>query len=356
MRVLSRYLLARFLGAFAAVLLILVLAVAVVELVGDFDDVLSSSSGLAGALTYIGLRIAAAYLGVLIPAAAFAAAFLSLGTAARSLEIVAMKAGGVSPLRVVVPLLVAAAVLSGAGLLLNETLAVRAHEAWRRQVRGGEELTFGRGSFWYHKGPYIYNVREADPETRLLRDVAVFELDPRGRLLRTIQAAQAKIDADGRWALEDAVIRRFDPASPASAGSFERVAHTTLPLAEELALLDADVQGLSIRELREVRDQRPGGDPESVRADALLHQRMTGPLAAFLFVLLAIPLGLRVERTRSLALPALLGVGILFAFFTARSYGATLAVQGITPPAATTWAILALFGLLGAWQLARVPR
>ncbi len=53
-----------------------------------------------------------------------------------------MKAGGISPLRVLVPVLVAAAVISGLALLLNETLAVRAHEASRRHGSsdGGGQL------------------------------------------------------------------------------------------------------------------------------------------------------------------------------------------------------------------------
>jgi lipopolysaccharide export LptBFGC system permease protein LptF len=83
---------------------------------------------------------------------------------------------------------------------------------------------------------------------------------------------------------------------------------------------------------------------------------MTNPLSAFVFVLLAIPLGLRVERTRSLALPALQGVAAIFVFFTVREYGQTLASRGLTAPIGTAWAILAAFALFGAWQLWRVPR
>jgi lipopolysaccharide export system permease protein len=356
MGVLSRHLLARFLVLFAAVLAVLVLAIAVVELIGDFDDVVRSSEGLGGALVYVALRIPSVHLPLLVPVAAFAAAFLAFGTAARASEFVAIKAGGVSPLRVLVPVLVAAAGISGVGLLANETLAIRAHEALRRQVRGGDPITFRRGSFWYHKGRTVYNVRDADPETRVLRDVAIYQLDERGRLERSIEAARAHIEADGRWQLADAVIRDFDPDEPSAPIGYERVARTELRLVEELALLDAGVQELSIRQLREYRAERPRGDSEAVRAQALLHARLTGPLAAFVLVMLGIPLGLGVERTRSLALPAVLGVLLLFAYSTLREYGATLASQGVVAPALAPWAILAAFAGLGALALARAPR
>jgi len=354
--VLSRYLLIRFTVIFATVLAALVLIVGVVELLADFGDVMRSSGGFTDALILVALRIPSKHLPLLIPIAAFASAFLAVGTAARACEILAMKAGGVSPLRVLVPVLCAAAVISALGLLVNETLAVRAHEAERRHVGGDEsELTFRRGSFWYHKGDTIYNVRNADPATGVLSDVAIFELDARGRLRRSIQAAEATIGSDGRWALADAVLRDFDPADPAAAPRYQRLAHTELALPEEKALLHAGVTGLSIRELREFRDQSPG-DAESLRAEALLHERVTGPMASFVFVLLAVPLGLRVERTRSLALPALQGVVAVFLFFTVRDYGGTLATQGVTSAIATPWVILAGFATYGALAWWRAPR
>jgi lipopolysaccharide export system permease protein len=355
--VLSRYLLLRFLAAFAAVLAALIVLVAVVELLADFGEVARSRGGFLDALILVALRIPREQLPLLVPIAAFSGAFLSIGTAARAHEVVGMKAGGVSPLRALAPVLLASVLVSGTALLVNETLAVRAHEAERRHAGGDEaELTFRRGSFWYHKGDTIYNVRDADPDARVLRDVAIFELDERGRLVRSIRAVQATVGADGHWELADAVLRSFVPGDPAAPLRYERLARTALPLPDEKVLLDAGVSELSIRELREYREQREPGDTESVRAQALLHERVSEPLASVLFVLLAVPLGLRVERTKSLALPALQGVAAIFAYHMARRYGATLATEGVTSASATPWVILAAFLAYGAVELWRSPR
>ncbi len=59
-----------------------------------------------------------------------------------------------------------------------------------------------------------------------------------------------------------------------------------------------------------------------MRAEALLHERVAEPLASLVFVVLALPLALRVERTRSLAVPALQGVAAIFLFYMVREYGA----------------------------------
>jgi LPS export ABC transporter permease LptG len=355
--VLARYLLGRFLALFAAVLAILALLVALVELLADFGDVARASDGFGGALLLVALRVPYEHLPLLFPIAAFVAAFLCAGTAARSNEILAMKAGGVSPLRVLAPVIACAALISGLALLVNETIAVRAREAERR-LAGGEdaELSFRRGSFWYHKDHTIYNVRDADPTTRVLRDVAVFDLDDRGRLVRSIRAAQATIGEDGRWQLSDAVLRSFQPDDASAPATYQRLAETEIELPEEKALLHAGVEDLSIRELAEVRDDRDPDDTASLRATTLLHERASAPFAAFVFVLFAVPLGLRVERTRSMALPALYGVVAIFLYLMVRRYGATLATQGVLSAVATPWVILAAFLALGAIALWRVPR
>ena len=50
------------------------------------------------------------------------------------------------------------------------------------------------------------------------------------------------------------------------------------------------------------------GDRGSARLQSLLHQRLTSPLLTVLFALIAVPLGLRVERTGNLAIPAALQI------------------------------------------------
>jgi lipopolysaccharide export system permease protein len=355
--VLARYLLVRFIVLFAAVLAILVVLVGVVELLADFGDFVREGISFSDALAVVALRIPHKHLPLLIPIAAFSAAFLAVGGAARSNEVIAMKAGGVSPLRVLIPVLASAVVISGVALLFNETIAVRAREVQRR-IAGGDdsELTFRRGSFWYHKGHTIYNVRDADPARRVLNDVAIFDLDERGRLVRSIRATAATIETGGRWRLSDAVLQTFEPENPRGVPTYRRLATTEVELPEEKALLQAGVEDLSIRELSEVRVERDPNDTASLRAASLLHERASAPFASFLFVVLAVPLGLRVERTRSMALPALQGVVAIFLFVMLRQYGGTLATQGVTSAVATPWFILAAFLVYGVVALWRVPR
>ena len=86
------------------------------------------------------------------------------------------------------------------------------------------------------------------------------------------------------------------------------------------------------------------------------HARLSSPLTVAVFVLLAVPLALRVEQTHSMARSALIGVAVLFVFYLVREYGTTLASRGATPPTLTAWLLLLLFAGYGALQLYRTPR
>ena len=271
-----------------------------------------------------------------------------------------MKAAGISPIRAAAPVLLAATLLSGLTFLLNETLVLGATRAWDRFERGGDDTrtVFRSGSFWYHRGNIIYNVRFADPKTNTWRGVTLFELNDRGRLTQTIQAARVQIEDDQHWRFLDVTIRGFDPDDPLSAPSFERFSEKRLRIAggAESALRDADASHLSLSELREYIDARSREGEDVTGAKGLLHSRLTDPLIVLLFAGLAIPLGIRVEDSKGFAIPALLGVLTVTAFVFSRTLGMALIQQRIASPVATNWLILLAFCAYAGWRFSRIPR
>lgn len=353
MSTLSRYIAARFLRSFAGSLLILTLTVLVVDMLLNLEDILEADGSLLGALRFVWLRLASVYLPYLLPVATFTAAFFSLGVLARSREIIAIKAGGISPLVASIPVFTAAAFIAILALLANETLTVRASAALSEVTgapSGGVELR--AGTIWYHTGRYVYNIRSADPGSDSVRDIRVFERNEEGRLVRLIQAARARRLAPHEWSFEGATVRSFDPADPTAAPQVERAREITLRLDEERSphMLQAEIAALPVWTLARYVQAAP----HDVRARSLLHQRLTGPLLVMLFALLAVPLALRVEQTRSLALPALQGVVVLFFFLVLREYGAGLSAANVTAASLAPWIVLLLFAGVGAFQLTRV--
>jgi lipopolysaccharide export system permease protein len=348
----------RFLSWFGLVLVVLAAGITIAEMLLHLDDLAEDTEGLGGAMRFLGVRVCAYYLPILIPIASFMAAYLSLGISARWLEITATKAGGVSPIRVTLPVLIAAAGLSGVAFLVNETLVLEAERAWRQHLSGAEDdIEFRRGSFWYATGNLIYNVGDADPGQQILHDLRIFEKDDDGRLLRRIYASVAQV-RDGDLELYDATEIRFHPDQPRSVP--EKTWSSRLLLDTDAArsnptLLEADATTLALPNLREFISQRAAAGGDVSRFVSLFHSRLSDPLAVFLLALLAIPFALKVEQTRSLAVPALQGVAVLLVYWSFRSGGALLGTSN--PGAAFTapWLVLLAFLGLGAWRYARVP-
>lgn len=358
MRILSRHFLASYLNLYITILFASTIAITIVELLLNFDQIMDDHAGFAGVTTYLFLRIPTYYFRDLIPVTSFAAAFFCVGLAARAREVMAIKTGGVSPQRMAVPILAAATAISLAALVLDETLVLRATRAWNRLENPGEEVSFRRGSFWYHRGDAIYNVQEANRKSKTLHGVRVFQTDPRGRLDRSFQADVVRIDEHHRWHLHDATVRTFDPSSPAAAPVVEHREETVLVVAAErdLALLDAGSRTLSLRELREYIRARAYQGRDTARYREMLYTRLANPLAVLVFAFLAIPLGLAVEQSRSLATSAVVGIAILGLFYTARTTASVVAAEGFGAAAFGPLLVLAAFACFGAVRFARAPR
>lgn len=358
MRILSRQFLTSYLTLYFGILVASLIVIGVIEMTLNFDDALEFSKGLRGILGYLFLRLPSYYLPYLVPTSSFAAAFFCLGLPARTQEIVAIKAGGIAPQRVCVPVLAAAGVMAAVTLVLNETVVLETANRFNR--RSGDwqgELLQMSGAFWYHRGRYVYNVSEADRETRTLRGIRVYELSDEGRLVRSISAASARIADDNHWELVDAVFREFPLDDPGAAPRVRHEAHAVLEVASEreLALLDANASSLSLPRLREYIAAMKSQGRDATRYRALFHARLADPLSVLVFALLGIPLGLAVERSRSLATAAVQGVVVIGLFYTLQTAAAVVAAGGIEAAVPAPWILLALFAVWGTWRFARVP-
>ncbi len=358
-RILSHYFVGRFLGLFAMVLAVAFLLLATIELVLNLDDVsafdaarsaqseaLSSSALLANTLRYLGLRLTSYYLRDILPIASFIAVFLVFAIAGRGMERVAIEAGGIRPLRIVLPVLAAALILSLGTAILHETVILRAEQIWSGESHHRKDpIDFGRDAFWVHKGATITNVAHADPETRTLHDVEIFERNAAGVVQRVVRADRVRIADDGLWQIENARVWRFDPEDDRAAPSFESTARLVLDLDSLRGdmMLGADPGLLPLRDLAGYL-ARSGSEPSSVsrRARARFHERLSSPWLVFVFALGAMPFALRIDGRDRIAGPAVAAVVALGLYFLAESAGRTLAQQDLVPVAATPWAVMGL--------------
>lgn len=368
MRILSHYFVTRFLGLFAMVLATAFLVLATIELVLNLEDVSAfsgaeggaqspgsaettdsasagpASNGVTRTLRYLGLRLTAYYLADLLPVASFIAVFLVFAIAGRAMEVLAAEAGGIPPVRLVLPVLFAALILSFATAILHETVILRAEEIWSGESdRVREPVEFRNEAFWLHRGPLIANVAGSDPETRTLFDVEIFERSRNGAVTRVIRAPSAHVSESGSWQIPEARVWRFDASDPESSPDLGRSETIELDLAalDTAILRGADPNFLPLPALAHYLAGEPAQNPSALRRiQARYYERLASPWLVFVFAWLAIPFAIRVDQRGRIAGPALAAVTGLALYFVAQSAGQSLAQQELIPVGIAPWSTM----------------
>jgi lipopolysaccharide export system permease protein len=366
-RILSHYFVARFLGLFSTVLVAAFLIFATIELVLNLDDLAAFGSPAEGpdggaflnSLRYLWVRLVSYYLADLLPLASFIAVFITFAWAGRSMELLAIQASGIRLSRILFPVLATALILSFASAVLHETLILRAQEIWSSESQTSHaSLDFGRKAFWYHKGSTITNIASADPETRTLHGVEIFERGSPGTVLRVIRADRVEIQADGLWKLENAAIWTFDADSPTAQPRLEENVSIALDpdsLHGDVAL-GADPGMLALPALREYLESNASDTSSRLRRlRSLYHERLSRPWLLFVFGWLALPFALRVDHRGLFGGPAAAAVATLGVFFLTQSAGKAISRQEILPVGLTNWLVIGLVLMGSAVALRRRP-
>ncbi len=374
MRILSHYFAARFFGLFLIVLVVGFAILATVELVLNLEELAgvpstraavgTSLGPVARALEYLWLRLATTYLADLLPVASFIASFLTFALAGRRLESIAIQASGIRLVRVILPVLITAGLLSIADAFVHEAIVLRAARTRLAEARGDRnEFDLERRAFWYHRGPIITNIGFADPTTRTLHDVELFERgmgDDSGRIVRIVRAPEVRILPSGVWSFERASVWNFDPADPLVEPHFEPAVGLEIDLDSipEDTLTRADPAILPIRALADHLERVAAG-PSSTRdrrLEEVLHERLSRPWRVLTLCWLAVPFGLRVDRRGRIAPAAVAALLALTAYFACSTGASALTRLGGLPVGLATWTMPLLFALLAAFALPRRVR
>ncbi len=203
MRLLRQYIAVSVLKGVGIVLAALLAIGSVAGFVGQLGSVGSGDYGLGDALLYVALRIPRLIFEML-PAAALIGGLLSLGQLAVHRELIAMRASGVSNIRLLSAVGTAGVALMLIMVLLGESLAPSLG-AYAREMRTQamhQDVDMADGSSaWLREGNLIVGLRRQGRDMDMRGGILLFELDEDGRLLQLARADSARMDADESWVL-----------------------------------------------------------------------------------------------------------------------------------------------------------
>jgi lipopolysaccharide export system permease protein len=297
-------------------------------------------------------------LALTVPMALLVAVLLVCGRLAGDLEVAALKASGVSPLRLFRPFVGIAFLVSGAVAALTLLIAPAASGAFQNQLfqilrtkatTGIKERTF-TASF----SQMVMYVDDISASQVALRGLLVSdERDP--KLSRIIIAREGRLFSDAK---NRRVTMRFIDGSVSETDTGDarrfRLSSFTLydlnlPLdnpqraAERIEKPEKEMPLPVLRDtIAELKRQGQIVTPFQVE----LQKRFSLPVAALVFVLVGFPLGIRTHRGgRTLALGSSLAVVALY--YVVHTFLEGMALRGRIPVVVAMWLPNAIFGTMG---------
>ncbi|HWM69370.1 MAG TPA: LPS export ABC transporter permease LptG [Steroidobacteraceae bacterium] len=284
------------------------------EFVDQLHDVGKGNYRLIDALVYVLLTVPARLL-QLMPAAMLFSCLFALGALATRGELTAMRAGGLSPGRIVGAVLKLAGGAVVALFLLAQFVIPPAQQlahAERASRLSSSEAVRSGNSFWAAGVHQFLNVRRFD-NGNIPSEIYLYEFAANGELLEFTQADHAEVHPDGTWLLEDVSIKRFSGTRIETDRLASVLWHSFLrPRQASVLILPAEsMQPIELYQY--VRDLERRGQPAARYAQELW-AKIDIPLAMVAMILIAAPFVFGPLRSQGTGQRMLIGtmIGIVF--------------------------------------------
>jgi len=254
--------------------------------------------------------------------AALIGGLLGMGLLATSGELTALRAAGMSKLRICVSVILSLTMLTGLVMLMGETVAPRGEqkaEALALTAKA-KDVTIGKGgSLWAHDGETVINAKHGRTRTTLagssveLSDVRVFEFTPLGQLT-ALSLAKTATQVEGVWTLHDVRRTEFSGAAAKT---------TTQAQTQWRSALDPEVlsksmihpEYLSASDLSRNIDYMRRNHEDASRYERAYWGRVFYPFNVLVLAFCAVPFAFGALRTGGLGKRLFLGMALAITYY-----------------------------------------
>jgi lipopolysaccharide export system permease protein len=312
---LSRYVMKAVLSHTALVMLVLLALSGLYLFVTQQDDIGVGQFTVASAFMFVGLTLPK-YAFDLLPIAALIGALLALGNLARTLELIVVRAAGVSTMRI-------AAWTAGAGLILMIFTGVLGElvsppmEQYARQMKTFAKFNdysmAGNRSAWAKDGDMTISVRQQSSDNHY-GGVYIFKFDSQRRLLSVGHAGDASIDENNRWRLDNYVETSIGDERVMPSKALEAEFQTRLS-PEFLGLAVLEPESLPGTGLYSYIQHLQANGLDSRNYEVAFWARIARTVAVAIIVVLAVPFAFGPMRSTGTGARTVVGIMIGVVFF-----------------------------------------
>lgn len=360
MKLIDKYLLRTFLVPLGYCLTAFTLVYIIFDLFDHLSDFIDGKTPVAEVATYY-LALTPTVLIYIVPVSLLLAVLASLSSLTKNNELTAMRASGVSLVRLMVPFILVGLAASLAVLAVNETISPNA-AYWCKKFVSEQtkidpdtvhtaELAFSKDSanrIWY--------IQRFDTRDFSMRRIEVTQRREDNTEDYKLQAAEGRW-MDGYWMFADLNIQSYDEeGNPKGPPRFFQSHEMTEFIEKPVDFLSEikPPEFMSSAELLRYIRMNDNMQPEAlVRRTVDLHFRLAQPWTCLIVTLLGIPFGNQTGRKGAM-LGFVLSIGLFFAYYALINFGLFLGKDGLLPPWVAGWFPNLLFLPIGVYMIYRI--
>lgn len=365
MTIFDRYLLRRFFLTFIVAMFCFVLVFDVVNLIENVGKYLEADAGFMDVFLYY-VYFTPFIVVLTCPIATLLAAIFSVGLLARSNELTAMKASGVSLYRLTMPLLLGGMTIACFLWVFGEVIMPVANHRknvikiekfdHRQAAESGtyrDQLFQGLGGRVFHFGTYVSSENKGQRVT-----IQTFS----GSRIQEVTTIEKMVWEDSLWVGTNVDFSEFKDfrVDPEPIRSWHEDVHRFTDLPERPSYFDIwftrqDALSLGYFKLRSfiAVSRAIGRDVTAEEVD--LENKIAFPFINVIIILIGVALASNPRRS-GLAIGFGISMCVSFVFYTIVKIAIELGHQGTIPPLVAAWGANVLFFFFGLYLLAKTPK
>lgn len=345
MKILDRYLAVAIFTNTLLVLGVLLALFSFIQFVDALGDVGKQNYQLADAIRYVVLSLPRQAFEV-FPMAALLGTTLGLSALAADAELVAIRAAGVSVLRIVGTAMKVGLVLALVAVVIGEFLVPETERIAEKgrttalKIRIKQQNDFG---LWLRDGPAYVHIGEVLPDLSLLR-VDIYRFDQNDRLRLQTSAKTGRYE-DSRWKLSE-VNESWLAENRVQSRRLREQEWISTVTPDLMSVFTVRPEALPLlhlyRYIRHLALNKQNTGPYALA----FWQKLAAPLATVVMMVLAIPFVFGQQRSGGVGARLFMGIALGLAFFVvSRSFGFFGLLYGIPAVIGALLPVLLFFGL-----------
>ena len=356
MKILTRYIAGEFLKIFALTLAAFVSLYLVIDIFEQLGRFMTHHVQFKDGFMFFLCKIPFIFYQV-TPVAVLVATLISLGIFVKHNELTAALAGGISVLRLSLPLFIIALAISALNFILNESVIPLANQkviAIEQAMDGvGKKTKFAQDSIWFRDNMDIYSINYIDPKKGVLRGLTIYKIDNNFNIIERLDAGEVHW-INGTWVATESRFLNFQEDKMLSAS---KEIGNAIPLAEkpeDLKNIERLADEMNFRELLGYVKKLERQGYAAARYIVDLHAKISFPLVSVIMVMLGMPFALKSGRHGGIAVGVGISIIIGFSYWVVFAINTSLGYNGIIPPLLAAWLTNFIFAGLGVLMLSYV--